>query len=345
MKKLLLLCLFVVIALPALALDTIDEYIREYPNQEQVKMMNAWLENNEKGTFHFSGLVGPSDGTVITPQATVDYGYCWFSISDGPTVVNTPKYDRFFSVSIFDMKHNVPAVIVNPDKAILIKRPGQKAPDGEFNVVELETDQGLVFTRMVVVNNMDEVRNLSKSIVMEGGRGDMNRNVQRFSPETEKKAHTVIDAVIAGLNADDAFGKVSGDVSFLNLAAGVKLGQLGTPSETVRYGIILTDDSGAALNGKDIYTVTVPAGLVEEGGYYSVTLYGTDNKLLIPNDKKIYDRTSFSSEANDDGTYTLTLSPSGEGRNGIPTGKDFYGILRAYVPAPGAIMKVKVEKK
>ena len=33
------------------ALDTVEEYIREFPNQEQVKMMNAWLEKNEKGTF------------------------------------------------------------------------------------------------------------------------------------------------------------------------------------------------------------------------------------------------------------------------------------------------------
>jgi len=329
----------------ASAHDTVEEYIREFPNQEQVKMMSAWLEKNEKGTFHFSGLVDPSDTTVVTPQATVDYGYNWFSISDGPAVVKTPQYVKFFSVSIFDMLHNVPAVIVNPDKPILIKRPGQKVPEGDFYVVELETDQGLVFTRMVVVNNMDEVRELSKSIVMEGGKGDMNRNVQRFSAEVEKKAHAVIDVLISSINPDDAFGKVSGDVSFLNLAAGVKLGQLGTPSEAVRYGVILTDSQGAPLNGKDTYIVTVPAGLHEEGGYYSVTLYGTDDKLLIPNDKKVYDRTLYSSEPNDDGTYTLTLSPSGEGKNGIPTGKDFYGVLRAYLPAPGAIMKVKVEKK
>jgi len=134
------------------ALDTIEEYIREFPNQEQVKMMNAWLEKNEKGMFQFTGLVDPSDATVVTPQATVDYGYNWFSISDGPAIVRTPKYDKFFSVSIFDMLHNIPAVIVNPDKPILIKRPGQKVPDGDFAVVELETDQGLVFTRMVVVD-------------------------------------------------------------------------------------------------------------------------------------------------------------------------------------------------
>ena len=49
--------------------------------------------------------------------------------------------------------------------------------------------------------------------------------------------------------------------------------------------------------------------------------------------------------ANDDGTYTITLSPSGDGKNGIPTGKDFYDILRSYVPSPGATMKVRVEKQ
>ena len=99
------------------------------------------------------------------------------------------------------------------------------------------------------------------------------------------------------------------------------------------------------LSGAGHYVVTVPAGLYEEGGYYSVTLYGTDNKLLIPNEKKIYDRTTFSSVPNKDGTYTLTLSPGGEGRNGIPTGKDFYGILRAYVPSPDALMKVSVKQR
>ena len=351
MKKLhlsiyLIISTLLVIVGTANALDTVEEYLREFPNQEQVKMMNAWLEKHEKGTFQFTGLVDPSDATVVTPQATVDYGYNWFSVSDGPAIIKSPKYDKFFSVSIFDMLHNVPAVIVNPDKPILIKRPDQSSPDGDFIVVELEADQGLALTRMVVVNNMDEVRKLSKSIVMEGGKGDMHRNVQRFSAETEKKAHVVIDALFPVVDPDDVFGKVSGDVGFLSLAAGVKYGQLGTPPDTVRYAIITTDSSGEPLNGKDTYIVTVPAGLVKEEGYYSVTLYGTDNKLLIPNDKKIYDRTTYSSEPNDDGTYTLTLSPSGEGKNGIPTGgKDFYGALRAYVPALGAVMKVKVEKK
>lgn len=327
--------------------DTIENYIKEYPNQEQVKMMKTWLDKNEPGTFQFSGLVDPTDDTVVTPQATVDYGYNWFSLSEGPAIVRTPSYDKFFSVSIFDMKHNIPAVIVNPEKPILLLRPGQSIPDGDFYPIELETDQGLVFTRMIVVDNLDEVRKLSDAITMEGGKGDMHRDVQRFSPEIEKAALAILSATIS-ITSDlniVPFGKQSGDIGNLTLAASVLIGQLGTPPDTVRYRAILHDANGAPLNGSDTYVLSVPAGIVHEDGYFSVTIYGLDNKLLIPNDLNIYDRTTYSAERNDDGTYTITLSPGGEGLNGIPTGKPFYAILRAYVPVQGADMTVEVERK
>jgi hypothetical protein len=325
--------------------DTVENYIREYPNQQQVRMMKKWLVDNEPGTFSFTGLVDPSDDTVITPQATVDYGYFWFSLSEGPAILRTPKYQRFFSVSVFDMRHNVPAVIVHPDKPILLIRPGQVIRDGDYEVVELETDQGLVLTRMVVVDNIDEVRELSRSIVMDGGDGDMHRDVQRFSPQIETAALQVLEAVIDTQPPGEGFGKRSGDVGEILLAGSVLLGQLGTPSDSVRYSLILSDQNGEALNGVDTYVVEVPGGIVHDDGYFSVTVYGTDNKLLIPNEKGIYDRTSYTSEADNDGSYTITLSPDGEGKNGIPTGEPFYGILRAYVPVHGVDMTPKIEKK
>lgn len=159
----------VLLSSSAFAQDTLENYIREYPNQEQVRMMERWLEANEPGRFQFTGLVDPEDDTVITPQATVNYGYNWFSLSEGPAIIRTPQYDRFFSVSIFDMKHNVPAVVVNPGRPILLYRPGQSLPEGDFHKVMLETDQGLAFTRMVIVDNLDEVMELSQEIVMEQG--------------------------------------------------------------------------------------------------------------------------------------------------------------------------------
>lgn len=328
--------------------DSLEVFIRKYPHRQQVAMMTKWLTEHEPGTFSFTGLVDPSDDTVITPQATVDYGYNWFSISGGPAVVTTPQYERFFSVSVFDMKHNVPAVITNPARPILLIRPGQLVPEGDFNIVELETDQGLVFTRMVVVDNLDEVRQLSASIRMEGGRGEMHCNVQRFSSAiVEAGLATIAAATIAAmphLDPDASFGKKSGDVGELTSAAAVMLGQLGTPSDTVRYGTILNDENGDPLNGDATYVVTVPAGIIFDDGYFSVTVYGSDNKLLIPNERRVYDQTTYSATPDDGGTYTITLSPSGDGPNGIPTGKPFYGVLRAYRPVPGANLDVAIKK-
>ena len=322
--------------------DTVENFIREYPNREQVRMMTRWIGDHDPGTFSFTGLVDPTDDTVITPQATVDYGYCWFSLSEGPAVVHTPRYDRFFSVSVFDMLHNIPDVVVNPDRPLLLIRPGQEIPIGDFHVVELETDQGLVFTRMVVVDNMDHVRELSASIVMDGGDGNMHRDVQRFSPETEAAALEIIETAVGHLSPDDMFGRRSGDVGDLHLASGVFLGQLGTPADTVRYSTILADQHGAPFTGTDTYVLTVPPGIIHESGYFSVTIYSTETKLLIPNPLGIYDRTTYSAERNDDGSYTITLSPDGSGTNGIPTGQPFYGILRAYTPVVGADMTVGV---
>lgn len=323
--------------------DTSECFIQEYPNRQQVAMMSAWLADHEPGSFSFTGLVDPSDATVITPQATVDYGYNWFSLSEGPAVVRTPEYHRFFSVSVFDMRHNVPAVIVNPTRPILLIRPGQQVPDGDHEIVELETDQGLVFTRMIVVNNLDEVRQLSSSITMEGGRGDMHRDLQRFSPTVEATGLAIIEAAIAHTDPDVVpFGKKSGDVGDITLAGGVMIGQLGTPADTVRYGGIYTDEHGRPLGGDATYLVTVPPGIVHDDGYFSVTVYGTDNKLLIENDRGVYDRTTYSATPEADGSYTITLSPSGEGTNGIPTGKPFYGVLRAYLPVAGADLTVTV---
>ena len=97
-----------------------------------------------------------------------------------------PPYDKVLSVSIFNMKHNVPAVITNPQKPILLKRPGQKITKGAFAVVESETDQGLVLTQIVAVGNLEEVIASRRQFRMQAGNGDMRRDVRRFKPEMEK---------------------------------------------------------------------------------------------------------------------------------------------------------------
>ena len=326
----------------AFAQDNVLEYIKDYPKLEQFRLMYAWLENNELGTLLFSGLSNAETKTKNV-QASVDYGSSWFSISDAPATINVPKYDRYFSVSVYDMKHNIRGVFVNPENPILLIRPGQKMPKGEFHAVELETDQGLIITRMVVANNMAKVEELRKSIVIEGGKGEIDYEAKEFSKKTIKWGNSLIDASIPYIKA--IYPQKSGEVDPITLAAVVKRARHGVPAQAVKYSVIATDDKGQPFTGKDTYELTIPPNIVHKKGYMSITLYGVDNRLLIPNEKIVYDRTSYSSRQNDDGTYTVTLSPTGKGLNGIPTGKAFYAILRACVPIKDADMTVIVNKK
>lgn len=185
----------------------------------------------------------------------------------------------------------------------------------------LETDQGLVFTRMAVVNNIDEIMELSHSISMEGGNEDICQNVQKLSAAIETTELTTITPSIADINPDQAFGYRRGDVGEMMLAVAVLQGQLGTPSGSVRYYMFLADDSCRPFNGATMHLLTVPTGLLREKGCCSISNYGVDDKLLIPDSQQFYDRTTYASEQNIDGFYIITLSSAEDGINDIPIGK------------------------
>lgn len=106
----------------------------------------------------------------------------------------------------------------------------------------------------------------------------------------------------------------------------------------------LTSIHDANLSGQDTYELTVPQSIVKGDGYFSITVYDGDSKLLIPNDLGVCDRTTYSAEPESDGTYRIIISPDGKGHNSIPTGRLFYAILRAYVTVPAADMTVGITR-
>ena len=173
-------------------------------------------------------------------------------------------------------------------------------------------------------------------------------NVQKFSPEIEKDAEAVLDTLTQVVSTDIMFGNVSGDRGFLALAAGVPYWSAGN---THWYGSLQCRPKRIPrVNFSMVKTPTLlqhPQTWLKKAGYFSVTLYSTETKLLMPNPQKIYDRTTYSAEPNKDGSYTITLSPDGKGKNGIPTaGKPFYIIIRAYVPTPDVdLYQTKIEKQ
>ena len=320
-------------------------FIHWYPAIEQAKMRDEWLQKYKQGEWQFTGMVTAKDRTVITPQADVNYGYSWFNISKEPVVITMPKYDKYYSLSIFDMNHFM-EVHVMPNKPVVIRLPHQKSPVKDAIEVVLHTYWGLAFTRQAIVNNEKEVMGLAKKITIKGGGGDFPYIVPDFTPAEREAGMKAIKKYSFTLkNGRKLFGSLYEGVGDMDRAAGVFLGQLGTQARYVDYAQDIADQNGQKLNGHDSYQITVPVKPLTRNskGYWSYTIYNMQDRYLIPNPKNKYVISSYDAVKNSDGTVTININPKGVGKNVLPSnGKPFYGIFRVYEPVQDVVFpKIK----
>jgi len=326
------------------------EYIKWFPAIKQVEMRDAWLKDHKMGEWQFTGEITAKDRTVVTPQTGTNYGYSWFNISNEPLVITMPKYDKYYSVSVFDMNHLM-EVKVMPTKPIVIRLPHQKSPIKDAHEIVLQTYQGLIFTRHVMVDNEQEVMALTKKIKLSGGGGDFPFVVPSFSKAVQDAGFNKINTYVEeGHSTDKFFVSPYEGGGDLDRAAGALAGQLGTQARYVQYGPLVFDQNKELLNGKESYEIIVPKeGLLKNDiGYWTVTIYSFADRFLIPNKKDIYHVSSYDAKANPDGTYTIRINPEGTGENAIPSsGVDYYGIFRIYEPVNNvkfpAIKKVSIK--
>lgn len=317
----------------------VSEYIHWYPAIKQIEMRDEWLEIHAYGEWQISGLVTAKDRTVITPQADVNYGYSWFNITDNPIVVSMPKYDKYYAMSIFDMNH-FSQVVLAPKKPVVVRLPHQKSPVENATEIVLHTNQGLIFTRQVVVDNEAEVLELAKQISISGGGGNAPFIVPDFTEAEMTTGDSIIQqyALTEVSNARKLFGTMYEGIGDLDRAAGVFLGQLGTQSYVVDYQQYVVDQHGEALNGEDSYEITVPSNslMKNDKGYWSLTVYSMEDRYLIPNENDIYVMSSYTAVKNANGSTTIRINPKGKGTNAIPnSGKKFYAVFRVYEPVVG----------
>jgi hypothetical protein len=276
---------------------------------------------------------------VITPQADVNYGYSWFNISNGPYVIELPEYERYYSLSVFDMNHFVQEVVVKSTRAIVIRLAGQASPVADAHEVVLETNCGLAFLRMVIPEPDDQpaVMALTRQIRSSGGDGTEDFLIPEFTEEEREAALTVVKSyAMKQATGNLMFGKTSQGVGDMDRAAGVFLGQLGIPATFVQYTQYSRVEGEDQIGGDGSYEITVdPEGLIrDDDGYWSITVYDMEDRYLIPNERDRYSITSYTAVANQDGTFTIQINPSGEGENGIPTeGRPFYAVMRVYQPS------------
>lgn len=311
-------------------------FVHWYPAIEQQRMMDAWLADNDVGTWTQTGYLSAADRTVITPNPDMNYGYCWFNVSNGPMVIELPRYRRYLSLSVFDMMHFVPAVVVGPTKPIVIRLGTQASPIPDAHDVVVETVTGLAFLRMVIPEPSDEaeVLALTEQIRTTGGDGRLPFLVPDFTEAEYAAGLEVIREYAMPLTSSlKIFGTREQGAGDLDRCAGVFIGQLGIPATYVQYTQYVQLD-GAPLGGDGSYAITFsPEGMVRDDGYWSVTVYNREDRYLIPNPLDRYTVSSYVAAPDPDGTVTVLINPDGTGVNAIPTmGKPIYAIMRAYQP-------------
>jgi hypothetical protein len=320
---------------PAVSPQRVNEFVHWYPAIEQAKMRDAWLSKYKPGGWQFTGKVTADDRTVVTPQSDVNYGYSWFNISNEPLTITMPKYDKYYSLSVFDMHHFM-EVYVKPDKPVVIRLPHQKSPVKDAYEIVLKTYQGVALTRQVIVDNTEQVMKLAKNITLEGGGGDTSFVIPEFNEAEQKEGSKAIQKYLPRVKGGaKLFGSPYEGVGDMDRAAGVMIGQLGIQARYVDYRLYTKDDANKDLASDGSYTLTIPdEGLLRnKDGYWSLTVYNADDKYLIPNDKGIYNASMYATKKNADGTTTLRVNPAGTGDNAIPTaGKNWYAVLRVYEP-------------
>ena len=259
-----------------------------------------------------------------------------------------PEYDKYYSVTVFDMHHFM-EVVVTPEKPVVVRLPHQKSPIQGAHEIVLHTYQGMAFTRQVIVDNEQEVVELAKEISITGGGGDKPFIIPEFTAAEKAAAEQIIvDYARTVTSGRNLFGSAYEGVGDLDRSAGVYRGQLGTQSYVVDYAVSLTDQNQEALNGSDHYEMTVPKEALTRSskGYWSLTIYSSEDNYLIPNKDNAYVINSYNAVKNDDGTVTIRINTNGEGENVLPTnGKSFYGVFRVYEPLEDVefptIVKVK----
>ena len=145
----------------------------------------------------------------------------------------------------------------------------------------------------------------------------------------------------------DIFGtreKIGTD--YINRALGVYVGIFGNVPEQAVYITTPVDSKGVPTDGsKNSYTITFPAGSLPPVKYFwSFTMYGLPDRLLVDNPINRYSIGSSTSglTKNDNGSLTIYVSAKSPGKdresNWLPAPEaPFWTVLRSYGPAPEII--------
>lgn len=331
----------------------VAEYIESYPYQESFRLVLDYLQGdpgriNTWVLGETPALVRAGEDLVVRMNNDTFYKMAFIHLGNGPVVLSSsaPSSDRFSSFQLMDDRNVNYANVLFPDGTYTLYR-GEEPAQVVGEAIEVPSELSIVIVRVEVkdksnASDVAAAEAVFNGIEIEGtGLDEMPALdlLSRFTDGVATEAHRRIDStatstefrnMVAGPN------QVPGEVSYLRLAAGTKVGWGGPVTSHSAYEIIFAGADGQEMIGSNgTYEIVTEAPPVE--AFWSITAYDTERGgYFHPNEDDRYHINGTTGIPNADGTYTLifktTCSDQDQSCLEVPAGQ-FDITARYYLPS------------
>lgn len=330
----------------------VADYIEAYSYQESFRMMMAYLQGDpgkiNSLLFGAPALIRAGEDLVVRQNNDTFYQAAFVHLGQGPVVLtsSSPSIERFSSFQLMDDRDLNYANIIHPAGAYTLYR-GELPAQVVGEPIEVPSELSVVIVRVEVKDKTDPDDVSAAEAVYDGiqiegtGLDEMPALdlLSGFPDVVATEAHRLIDSTAANTAFSEMVAspeQVPMEVTFLQVAAGAKVGWGGPVTSHSAYELLFEDADGAQMFGsRGTYEIVTEAPPVE--AFWSVTVYDTERGgYLHPNDDERHHINSTTGVRNGDGTYTLRfkMSCSDRDRNclEVPEGQ-FDVTARYYLPS------------
>jgi len=336
--------------------EQVADYIRNYPYQETHRLAMSFTQgdpaNFNTWVSDIPALVNAGEDLVVRMNNDTYYKIAIMNLSKRPVTLssNNPSKKRFNSFQLMDDRNTNFRNVIHPDGSYTLYY-GQQPEEFEGQAIESPSQVAVVTVRVEVKdkNNADDIADAQavfNGILIDGPRlaevWELDL-LSGFDEEVEAEAHRRIDSVATNSEFRELVAgtdQVPGQVSYLHLAAGTKVGFGGPVPSHSSYEIVFVDNNGEKMTGeKGNYILSTEEPPVD--AFWSVTVYDTERGgYLHPNDEDKYHINNTGAVKNQDGTVTFIFKQQceSEDRNclEVPAGQ-FDLALRYYLPSDDII--------